>query len=271
MKKNLLKIVAVLLSLGVSTVGAASFQKGRHKNKVSVTHTVDQFSEGSKVYVATGTTSSVDLCLAGAYQTLPTSGVDKGCIAMQLSDNAVYVSSNSVDESGDWKAMGAAGAVGATGAAGSNGTNGATGATGATGASGAAGAAGAQGNQGNQGYTGSTGATGASGATGATGASGATGATGADSTVAGATGATGATGVSGATGATGADSTVAGATGATGATGAQGLAGSTGTTGTQVAAFGANGLVAGAPTTWLIFTCPSGLTGTCYAPIWNAP
>lgn len=59
------------------------------------------------IQVSSATTSTGFFGLAGAFQTLPTSGYSKGVLAYQLSDNKVYVSTNAVDESGDWQAVGA--------------------------------------------------------------------------------------------------------------------------------------------------------------------
>lgn len=58
----------------------------------------------SIVNVSSSATSTLSICFAGAFETLPTSGYDEGCLAYQGSDNTLYVSTNSVDESGDWKA-----------------------------------------------------------------------------------------------------------------------------------------------------------------------
>jgi hypothetical protein len=55
------------------------------------------------VNVSTATTSSVHLCLAGAFDTLPTSGYNKGCMAYQNSDNTLYVSTETVVSANSWK------------------------------------------------------------------------------------------------------------------------------------------------------------------------
>jgi len=62
-------------------------------------------SSGGAVSVSTSATSAVSICLAGAFQTLPTSGYAKGCFAYQLSDATPYVSTMTVTEAGDWKAL----------------------------------------------------------------------------------------------------------------------------------------------------------------------
>ncbi len=75
---------------------------------ISVTYGISAASGtfiGGSVSVSTATTSSSSLCLAGSFQTLPTSGYAKGCFAYQLSDNTAYVSTMTVTEAGDWKAL----------------------------------------------------------------------------------------------------------------------------------------------------------------------
>jgi len=57
------------------------------------------------IKVSSATTSGVSLCLAGAFQTLPTSGYDKGCFAYQNSDNIAYISTETVTAASSWKAL----------------------------------------------------------------------------------------------------------------------------------------------------------------------
>lgn len=57
------------------------------------------------VTVSTSATSSASICLAGNFQTLPTTGYAKGCFAYQLSDNTAYVSTQTVVGSQSWKAL----------------------------------------------------------------------------------------------------------------------------------------------------------------------
>ena len=57
------------------------------------------------VVVSTATTSTVSLCLAGAYETLPTSGYLKGCFAYQNSNNVAYISTETVSKAESWKPL----------------------------------------------------------------------------------------------------------------------------------------------------------------------
>lgn len=57
------------------------------------------------VNVSTSTSSSAVLCLAGSFQTLPTTGYAKGCFAFQLSDSKAYVSTQTVVGSQSWAAL----------------------------------------------------------------------------------------------------------------------------------------------------------------------
>lgn len=58
-----------------------------------------------KVIVSTSATSAASICLAGSFQTLPTTGYAKGCFAYQLSDNVAYVSTKTVVSADSWKAL----------------------------------------------------------------------------------------------------------------------------------------------------------------------
>lgn len=58
-----------------------------------------------KIIVSTSTTSNASICLAGAFQTLPTTGYAKGCFAFQLSDSKAYVSTETVVGSQSWSAL----------------------------------------------------------------------------------------------------------------------------------------------------------------------
>jgi hypothetical protein len=57
------------------------------------------------VNISTATTSTVSLCLAGAFDSLPTSGYNKGCFAYQNSDNVAYISTETVAGSYSWKPL----------------------------------------------------------------------------------------------------------------------------------------------------------------------
>lgn len=61
---------------------------------------------GGAVKVSSSATSGVALGLCGAFQTLPTSGYPKGCLAIQLSDLKLYLSTNPVTEAGSWQSVG---------------------------------------------------------------------------------------------------------------------------------------------------------------------
>lgn len=61
-------------------------------------------TEGS-VLVSSSTTSSASLCLAGAFDSLPTTGYDRGCFAYQTSDNKMYVSTETVVSIYSWRAL----------------------------------------------------------------------------------------------------------------------------------------------------------------------
>ncbi|MBU2572697.1 MAG: hypothetical protein KKH28_01285 [Elusimicrobia bacterium] len=56
-----------------------------------------------EVRTSTSTTSTLGLCLAGAFQDLPTSGYKKGCIAYQISNETLYVSTETVATTYSWK------------------------------------------------------------------------------------------------------------------------------------------------------------------------
>lgn len=60
---------------------------------------------GGMVIVSTAATSGVTMCLAGSFQTLPTTGYSKGCIAYQISDNTPYISTETVVIAQSWKAL----------------------------------------------------------------------------------------------------------------------------------------------------------------------
>lgn len=60
---------------------------------------------GYTVTVSSSATSTLGLCLAGAFQTLPTTGYAEGCIAYQNSDNKVYVATETVAAAGSWAAL----------------------------------------------------------------------------------------------------------------------------------------------------------------------
>jgi hypothetical protein len=55
------------------------------------------------VQISSSTTSTSYMCIAGAFDTLPTSGYNKGCIAYQNSDNTLYVSIENVVSANSWK------------------------------------------------------------------------------------------------------------------------------------------------------------------------
>ena len=56
-----------------------------------------------EVRTSTSTTSTLGLCLAGAFQNLPTSGYNKGCMAYQISNETLYVSTETVAGTYSWK------------------------------------------------------------------------------------------------------------------------------------------------------------------------
>lgn len=60
---------------------------------------------GSTVSVSSSATSGLSMCLAGAFESLPTTGYGEGCFAYQNSDNTLYVSTEAVSVSGSWKAV----------------------------------------------------------------------------------------------------------------------------------------------------------------------
>ena len=55
------------------------------------------------ITISTTTTSSVNLCLVGAVNTLPTSGYSEGCMAYQISDHTLYISTETVVGIQSWK------------------------------------------------------------------------------------------------------------------------------------------------------------------------
>jgi hypothetical protein len=57
------------------------------------------------IQVSSTTTSSTHICIAGAFDTLPISGYNKGCIAYQNSDNTLYVSTEDVVGIESWKPL----------------------------------------------------------------------------------------------------------------------------------------------------------------------
>ena len=62
-------------------------------------------SPAAGVAVATSATSGTSMCIAGAFQTLPTSGWAEGCFAYQLSDKTPYIATQTVVISQSWKAL----------------------------------------------------------------------------------------------------------------------------------------------------------------------
>ncbi len=61
---------------------------------------------GGLVNISTTTTSNDRLCIAGAFVTLPTTGYNRGCLAVQTSDMKLYISTETVAVSGSWKSVG---------------------------------------------------------------------------------------------------------------------------------------------------------------------
>jgi len=74
-----------LLTSGSLATGAATFTAGT-------------------VSVSTATSSTSSLCFKGSYATLPTSGVAEGCLAYQVSDHKLYISTIAVTNAGCWAA-----------------------------------------------------------------------------------------------------------------------------------------------------------------------
>ena len=60
---------------------------------------------GGTSQVSTSTTSGYSLRNAGAYVTLPTSGLAEGTFAYQVSDHTLYVSTEAVSKAQSWKAV----------------------------------------------------------------------------------------------------------------------------------------------------------------------
>lgn len=61
---------------------------------------------GGSVSVSTATTSNDKLTFAGAFVTLPTTGYNRGTLAVQTSDMKLYISTETVATSGSWKSVG---------------------------------------------------------------------------------------------------------------------------------------------------------------------
>ena len=61
---------------------------------------------GGSVSVSSSTTSTDKLYFAGAFATLPTSGYNRGTLAVQTSDMKLYISTETVSVSGSWKSVG---------------------------------------------------------------------------------------------------------------------------------------------------------------------
>lgn len=61
---------------------------------------------GGNVAVSTSTTSTDKLYFAGAFATLPTTGYNRGTLAVQTSDMKLYISTETVATSGSWKSVG---------------------------------------------------------------------------------------------------------------------------------------------------------------------
>lgn len=57
------------------------------------------------ITVSTSATSTLGMCFAGAFQSLPTTGYAEGCMAYQNSDNKVYVATETVTVAGSWVAI----------------------------------------------------------------------------------------------------------------------------------------------------------------------
>lgn len=104
-----LDVSAGTLTLGAGQIAAAALASdsaGLSKvtgGLAAVSSTKVAVTAGS-VQVSTSPTSSASVCFAGAFQTLPTSGWNEGCIAYQLSDHVLYVATITVTMASSWKA-----------------------------------------------------------------------------------------------------------------------------------------------------------------------
>jgi hypothetical protein len=67
--------------------------------------TAEQTVVGNVITVSSAATSSLGICFAGAFATLPTTGYAEGCLAYQGSDNKVYVATETVSVAGSWAAL----------------------------------------------------------------------------------------------------------------------------------------------------------------------
>jgi len=61
---------------------------------------------GGSVSVSSATTSTDKLYFAGAFATLPTTGYNRGTLAVQTSDMKLYISTETVSVAGSWKSVG---------------------------------------------------------------------------------------------------------------------------------------------------------------------
>jgi hypothetical protein len=62
-------------------------------------------SYAAGVAVSSSSTSGYSMCVAGSFQTLPTTGFAEGCFAYQVSDRTPYISTATVTNIGHWKAL----------------------------------------------------------------------------------------------------------------------------------------------------------------------
>ncbi len=88
-----------------SNVSTTSLTASNLISTHGVTSSTGTFT-GGLVNFSTATTSTDRLCIAGAFGTLPTTGYNRGCIAVQTSDMKLYISTETVATSGSWKSVG---------------------------------------------------------------------------------------------------------------------------------------------------------------------
>ena len=86
-----LTLKGALTSVGITNVGAVAQSGG---NVI--------LTGAYKVAVSTSTTSSITMGMAGAWQTLPTTGYPEGTFAYQVSDHRMYVATCTVVSATSW-------------------------------------------------------------------------------------------------------------------------------------------------------------------------
>ena len=94
------KTVGRLYADGLTIAGTSSLT-----GAVSIVGAQTVVATGGAITVSTSATSGASLCMAGSFQSLPSSGYSKGCFAYQLSNDTPYVSTATVTNTGHWKAL----------------------------------------------------------------------------------------------------------------------------------------------------------------------